>query len=160
MLLALIHVILVLASRGRFDAIAIDKVKLRKSVYVPQCSIGMDRTMWGSKISHDYIPRRIHRSPPAGQRCNRCTNTHAGTRISGKEERVEQGRGLQHTTSLRCESQKTASLISTVFATTSVMASGWACAETGSVVKSSDLNGKGRDGLMDWAINKSTPQVK
>lgn len=45
MFLALIDVLLVLASRRRFEAIAIDKVKLRK---MRECSIGSDHSsMWG-----------------------------------------------------------------------------------------------------------------
>jgi len=51
-LLALIHVILVLAGRGCFEALTIDKVKLRK---VCECSIGEDHSMWGPDISQDMI---------------------------------------------------------------------------------------------------------
>jgi hypothetical protein len=94
-LLALMHVVLVLASRGRFDAIAIEKVKLRKCVCVRECSIGTDRSSGDPRsatISTIDIPQRIHRSPPASQRRNRCTITHMGTRISGKRERVEHAR--------------------------------------------------------------------
>ena len=53
-LLALIHVILVLAGRGCFEALTIDKVKLRK---VCECSIGEGRSMWGPDISQDMILR-------------------------------------------------------------------------------------------------------
>jgi hypothetical protein len=66
MLLALIHVVLVLASRGRFDALAIDKIKLRK-VRVSALSAQI-------VVCDQYIPRRIRHSPPAGQRHSRCTD--------------------------------------------------------------------------------------
>ena len=47
-LLALIDVILVLASRRRFEAIAIDGVKLRK---VRERFIGSDHMLWGPGLA-------------------------------------------------------------------------------------------------------------
>jgi hypothetical protein len=47
-LLALIDEILVLAGRRRFEALAIDEVKLRK---VRECSIGADHSMWRPRLA-------------------------------------------------------------------------------------------------------------
>ena len=85
MLLALIHVVLVRASRGRFEALAIDSVKLGKvrvsalSARIVEC----DR----------YIHRRIRRSPPAGLRHSRCTDKDMDMIEEG---RVEQKYGTYH----------------------------------------------------------------
>jgi hypothetical protein len=49
-LLALIDEILVLASRRRFEALAIDEVKLEKRK-VRECSIGADHSMWVPRLA-------------------------------------------------------------------------------------------------------------
>ena len=71
MLLALIHVILVLAGRGCFEAIAIDKVKLRK---VRKCVIGTDRGMYGYEISHNMI--RTPKNPSFSSRRSTSQSVH------------------------------------------------------------------------------------
>ena len=90
MLLALIHVVLVRASRWRFEALAIDSVKLGK-VRVNALSVRII-------VCDQYIPRRIRRSPPAGLRHSRCTDKDMDMIEEGM---VEEKHGTYHLLEMR-----------------------------------------------------------
>jgi hypothetical protein len=122
-LLALIDVILVLARQRRFEALAIDEVKLIK---VSECSIGADHsTVCGGpdRPRYDTYPEEsVVLLPQVNVAIGALTHTGKMDMISLAEKgRTGKKETMGHTTSLKC-SQKTASLISTVLSTTSVMA--------------------------------------
>ena len=65
-LLALIHILLVLASRGRLDTLPFDKVKLRA------CPRSLDLETIGEQTG-PCVRRKSHHFPPAGRRRTQCT---------------------------------------------------------------------------------------
>ena len=136
-LLALIDVILVLASRRRFDALAFDEVKLKKK-RVSALSVRIKVSRGSDWPRYDTYPEESVVLLP------QVNITIGALRRTGKRIRYDQGgkgragKKEGHTTSLKCETQKTASLMSAVlfkFTATSVMAycSYWDGGGTGSV---------------------------